>query len=219
MSEQKYFKQALQNFMFDAASGGAVCHLADRGFTVNQIMKKLDFPTPYDRVQQTVWDHFLDTGYLLLEEPGLEKRQEKYAYVTDYDQYGRKSFRRVLVDEISQSAVCWKEQIYGTKNTELLSDLLNRICAANGENASYVSCDFGLRLGREPERFFHELQFLDELQREYILGIPWERRTVYHRLDQRMREIVVRLYTQGAFQGTCYFLKTEEKIIVKQGIV
>ena len=46
MGEQEYFKNALSNFMFEAASGGAIRHLADLGYTVKQISKKLEFPTP-----------------------------------------------------------------------------------------------------------------------------------------------------------------------------
>ncbi len=52
--QQKYFKKSLSDFTFDVASLDAVRHLADRGYTVNQIVRMLDFPTPYDRVQQTV---------------------------------------------------------------------------------------------------------------------------------------------------------------------
>lgn len=212
MSEQNYFKHALKNFTFEVASKGAICHLADSGFTVGQIMKKLDFPTPLDRVQQTVWEHFLDTGYLLLEEPGREKRQEKFAYVTDYDQYGRSSFRRVTVSDTIEEEICWKERQFQTENQESLSSYLGELCEKNGTDTSYVSCDFGLRSRREPDRFLSDLQALDEYQKEYVLGIPWERRLVYHRLDQRMCGIVARLYEQGAFHGTCYFSRIKEKI-------
>lgn len=211
MSEQDYFKQALKNFTFDVASKGAVCHLADSGFTVDQIMKKLDFPTPYDRVQQTVWEHFLDTGYLLLEEPGKEKRQEKFSYVTDYDQYGRSSFRRVTVSELVSEAICWKERDFKKEENSLFS-CLTRLCAENGEADAYVSCDFGLRSKREPERYLKDLQALDDYQREYVMGMPWERKMVYHRLDQRMREIVARLYEQDTYHGSCYFSRIKEKI-------
>ena len=62
MAEQDFFHAALANFMFDTASSGAIRHLADRGYTVEQIRKHLDFPTPYDRIQKTVWEHFLHTS-------------------------------------------------------------------------------------------------------------------------------------------------------------
>ncbi len=62
--QQDYFNEALSNFMFDMASGGAIRHLADRGYSVDQIIKTLEFPTPRDRVEKTVYQHMLDTGML-----------------------------------------------------------------------------------------------------------------------------------------------------------
>lgn len=70
--EQKYFKKALSDFTFEMASGGAIRHLADRGYTVGEIVKMLDFPTPYERVGDLVRKHFLETGVLLLDEPTKE---------------------------------------------------------------------------------------------------------------------------------------------------
>ena len=70
MAEQEYFKSALSDFTYEAASGGAIRHLADLGYTVKQISGQLSFPTPFARVQKTVWQRLLDTGVLLMEEPG-----------------------------------------------------------------------------------------------------------------------------------------------------
>ena len=36
-TQQKYLKKALSDFTFDVASGGAIRHLADRGYTVQEI--------------------------------------------------------------------------------------------------------------------------------------------------------------------------------------
>lgn len=49
MAEQEYFKSALSDFTYEAASGGAIRHLADLGYTVKQISGQLSFPTPLDR--------------------------------------------------------------------------------------------------------------------------------------------------------------------------
>lgn len=214
MAEQEYFKDALANFMFDAASGGAIRHLADRGYTATEILKKLDFPTPYDRIRQTIWQHFLDTGVLLLEEPGQGRTQETYAYVTDYDQYGRKSFRRVTAKVRGGETVVWKERSFQEASDGRLLDFLTERCQANGENTAYISCDFGLISRREPERFQKEMELLEVRQRQYVLGIPWERRMVYHRLDKRMREIAAGLYDHGAYHGSCYFTEIKEKIMI-----
>ena len=98
--EQTYFQKALSDFVYDMASGGAIRHLADLGFTVRQIQEKLDFPTPYERIQRTVWKHLLDTGVIFPERPKQGKAGEKVEYVREYDSYGRASFRRVVVSEV-----------------------------------------------------------------------------------------------------------------------
>lgn len=215
MAEQEYFKKALADFMFDAASGGAIRHLADRGYTATEILKKLDFPTPYDRIQNTIWQHFLDTGVLLLEEPGQGRTRETYAYVTDYDQYGRKSFRRVITEVREEESVVWQEHVFQEETDGGLLAFLTERCAAGQEAASYISCDFGLRSYREPERYQKDLQVLSVRQQQYITGIPWERRLVYHRLNQCMREIAAVLYEHGAYHGSCYFAGRKEKIIIR----
>ena len=126
MAEQDFFHAALANFMFDTASGGAIRHLADRGYTVAQIMKHLDFPTPYDRVQQTMWEHFVQTDVLRLEEPGTAKLHEKYDYIAEYDQYGRKSFRRVTLMSACEEPILWQEhQFSGKTIKELVQRCLN----------------------------------------------------------------------------------------------
>lgn len=78
--------------------------------------------------------------------------------------------------------------------------------------ASYVSCDFGLRSRLEPERWRKALEVLDRPERDYILGLPWERRMVYHRLDERMCRIVAGLYGAGEYHGWCYVMEEKEKV-------
>lgn len=91
MSEQDYFKNALSDFTFEAACGGAIRHLADLGYTVSQIKEQLAFPTALEKVRKTVWEHMLDTGALCLEEPGKQGTSEKFDYIREYDQYGKAS--------------------------------------------------------------------------------------------------------------------------------
>ena len=80
MSDE-YFKKALANFTNDFASGGAIRHLADNGFTVKEIHARLDFPTPMSKVAETVWNHFLDKGVILTQEPAKGEITEKIDYV------------------------------------------------------------------------------------------------------------------------------------------
>lgn len=229
---QDYFKDALSNFTFEAASGGAIRHLTDLGYTVNQIAERLSFPTPYERIQKVVWEHLIDTETILLEEPGSGRQRSKVTYVKDYGKYGRASFRQVVHPSESDKLIHWGEERWqGNKSFSV--DLMKR-CTENEEKYSYMSCDFGLYLdgfmkgdvargSRKSHGEYGEvdsdpwiklLGLLETEQREYVRGLPWERKIVYHRLDQRMQKILIRLYEAGAYHGDCYFIKTEKKLIL-----
>lgn len=220
MADQEFFRQALANFTFETASGGAIRHLADHGYTVEEIRKKLDFPTPLERIQNTVWKHFLDTGVLLLDEPGTGRKQEAYDFVAEYNSYGRKSFRRVTVQGFGGDPVQWRETVFLEERDGTLLSYLLKHCDMDGKKSSaYISCDFGLCSRREPERFHQALEALEEPERAYILGLPWERKMVYHRLDQRMCRIAAGLHKNGEYQGWCYLVEQREKVwIGKTGI-
>ena len=207
MAENDYFKQALSNFVFDMASGGAIQHLTNQGYTVKQIIEKLDFPAPYEKVQEAVWKQLLNNGSLLLEEPGSGAGQERTEYVMEKDSFGRRSFRKVVIKADKTKQIHWKAVIFSRKINGNLTDYLSKKIKENGENASYISCNFGMKTNRLPD-------VLDDQQKDYILGLPWPKHVVYHKLDIRMREIVVALYDAGEFQGECYFLKEEERVIL-----
>ena len=210
MWENSYFQNALSNFTHEVANGGAIRHLTDLGYTAKQISEKLDFPTSFQRVQKEMWEHLVNTGVILLEEPGSRKR-EKVSYVREYDEFGRASFRRVVESEAAENPIHWREMYHDEINVPLTVLLQERI-AKNGETDSYVSCDLGLLLHDEPEHFQQLLQVLEERQREYVEGIPWKNRRVYHRLDARMQKILLRLYETKEYRGSCFFLKIGEKL-------
>lgn len=204
MSEKKYFKNALSDFTFEAASGAAIRHLADLGYTVKQITERLTYPTSYERVQKAVWEHLVNAGVLLLKEPGSEKPKRNVTYVKEYGKYGRASMRQVVLPE-NDKVPRWKKYHLKDNNMGDFSGFLVEKCIKSGEEFSYISCDFGLSLKREPEHLNKKLQVLDHRQRDYILGLPWEEKTVYHRLNQRMRDIVICLQENGWEWGDCYF--------------
>lgn len=212
MAENEYFKQALSSFAIDMASGGAIKHLTNQGYTVQQIVNKLDFPTPYEKVQELVWKQMIENGCLLLEEPGNGTEHEKVDYIQETDSLGRKSFRKVVVSCENDTRIHWKEWNYTWKSEDSFRAFLDERCVKNGEQDSYVRCDFGLRKYRDPKGYERTIQKLTAQQKEYILGLPWELRPVYHQLNLRMREIVATLYAAGEFHGCLYFRKTREKI-------
>ena len=63
------FSSALSNFTHDVASGDAIRHLADHGYTVTQISKRLDYPTPKDRIIKTYTRYLTDKGILTSRPP------------------------------------------------------------------------------------------------------------------------------------------------------
>lgn len=168
------FRQSLSDFTFDVASGGAIRHLTDLGYTVGQIQEQLDFPTPLARIQEAVWKRLVDTGVISLEEPWKQKPKEKVNYVREYDSYGKASFRRVLEINPQHEAA-----------------------------GNFLACEFGVFRYRDGEKYRKILAALDERQAEYIDGLPWPPRKVWHRADERMLEIERRLRAAGLGQGMC----------------
>ena len=214
MSEQSFFQNALSNFTYEAASGGSIRHLADLGYTVKQISEQLSFPTPIERIRRQVWERLVETNVILTETPGLSIH-EKFDYVREYDEYGKASFRRVAMPTIERSQIQWKEFAVSCREKEKLRGMLEKKVAENGETHSYAACEFGILMRQDPNRFQELLRVLNSNQREYIEGLPWEAKPVYHRLNSRMFKTLLQLLAGGLWQGECYFLKTEEKLRIE----
>lgn len=218
MRENEYFQQALANFTYEVAGGGAIRHLTEAGYTVKQIMEQLDFPVPYEKVRRAVWEHLVRTRGILLEEPGSGTRKEKAVYVREYDKYGKCSFRRVVREEEASREIHWRElPLERDLSPEQVLSVVRAKVQENGDGNAYVSCSFGILRQKEPHRYRSCLQCLEERQREYLEGLPWENREVYHRLDLCMMEILEKLCTAGFYQGRCYFLVTGDTIKIGQG--
>ena len=159
---EKYLEKALADFAIDFASGGAIRVLADKGYTVRQIKERLDFPLPMEKVRELVWKHYVDSQVILLEEPDNASLHERVTYEKVQDKYGHISFKQVIIkDNINQ----------------------------DGNTREYVACDFGKRMYQDRRAFEESLKALNDDDREYILGLPWPLRTVWHVRNERMTRI------------------------------
>lgn len=211
---ENYFRDALHNFIFEEAGGGAIRHLADRGYTARQIADTLSFPMSYEAVREAYTKYLLENHILLKERPDKCRKQEKVEYVREYDKYGKPSFRKVVIPETAgqkevqrqkESPVQevridvdfgvskWEEMGFeeflllyrsGKRNIRLGQETE----LAESEKNIYISCDFG------PDKAGDTLQALEKTQQEYIQGICWTRRTMYHLLNKRMFRIAIRLH-------------------------
>lgn len=217
--ENRYFQEALANFTQEAANGGAIRHLADLGYTAKQITERLDFPAPYEKVRQAVWEHLVIAGVILREEPGSGGRKEEVVYVKEYDRYGKATFRRVVKRDEALAVVCWKISCFSAgqeTDAQRLLTVLRAKLEENGEKNSYMSCDFGLTAKADSKRYESLLQALDERTREYIAGLPWEGRRVYHRLNAPIAAVLEQLCKKGLYEGECFFMKTGDRIEIER---
>lgn len=179
-----YFQDALSDFVHDAASGRAIRHLVDIGFTTAQIMNELDYPTPFEKVQQTVTRYLKETGILL---EALPEAPENLHIV----------------------------QLGDMPQAKLFS-LLAQLTASNGEDNSYVSCPFGITRSQTENRMIQSLSMLTMREREYLNGIDWGEKLMYHRLNRRMLEIGVQI-ALCTEEIRFFFLKSGEVLNMVQG--
>ena len=122
----KYYNQALSNFVGDFANGGAIRALCDKGYTISEIKERLDFPMSKETVAKYVWQHYIDIGRISLALPN--HNHEIVEYVQDVDTLGRKSMRRVVtkVPNDRQYEICdYGKRKYQDKKT--LSQDLSKI--------------------------------------------------------------------------------------------
>ena len=132
MSEQDFFRNALSDFTYEAASGAAIRHLTDLGYTVKQISERLTYPTPFERVRKTVWQQLLDTKVVLTEEPGGGKMRGRTEYAVEHDKYGRTSYRLLTARGEPAETIHWREKIYRGEKDGSLAECLAGMCSLNG---------------------------------------------------------------------------------------
>lgn len=189
---QKYFEEALSDFVFDVAGGGAIRHLVDLGYSLDQMMQALSYPAPRQRVQNSAYRYMRESGLLLRslsERTGNDEGQEAAGF-------------RVVRLRIS--------------DRDGLHRYLYEKTEENGEAQTYISCPFGLAKegGRLPDadEIRKGLACLNRREQDYIAGIPWENRVMYHRLNSRMREIGRKLIMRPEIGCQYYFLRTGEVV-------
>jgi hypothetical protein len=90
MGDNKYFREALSDFAFDAAYGDSIRHLHDSGYTPEQIREYLNTEAlTVQRIQEVIDNH------------KLINNDCDYEIVKEYDSYGRSSFVRKKKEEKS----------------------------------------------------------------------------------------------------------------------
>lgn len=169
-----YFEAALFDFVFDVAAGGAIRHLTDRGYSVEQIMRELSYPAPRAKVEKAVYRYLTDSRILLTKLPG-------------------------------ESGTPGIRCLRGEKGTDFSQRLTDAV-VESGEKNAYMECPFGGWRKTNEKLFAQTIACLTGREQEYLLGIRWERDVMYHRLNDRMREIALKLVKNTEWEWKFYFL-------------
>ncbi|MDO4344001.1 MAG: hypothetical protein Q4C50_04270 [Eubacteriales bacterium] len=157
--------------------------------------------------------HLVDLGYgtedimAALDFPTPRSRVEKtvYRYLLEKKvlledlPLAREDMKPVNEKVFSEARLCWKLREYIQKN---------------GEEQSYVACPFGMIRKDRKARLEKMFSCLTARERNYLLGIPWEPKMTYHRLNSRMLEISVCMALHGETSMEFYFLKTKERLTI-----
>ncbi len=159
----RYFQDALSDFVYDAASGRAIRHLADAGYTTEQSVNQRDYPTPFAKVQHTVTRHLKESGILLESLP---------------------------VPLASLQAVSLQRDSLETLYT-LLSERVRQNGEAHAYMSCPFGMQ-GCGNGGNPHAI-RLRSALTAREAAYIQGIAWEPFPMYHRLNRRMLEIGAQL--------------------------
>lgn len=131
-----YFNQALSDFMFEVASGGSIRHLVDLGYSVDQIMAKLAFPTPRERVEKTVCQYMKEKGILLTELP--VETQNMRAVLLEADHLDQVSSRFLKSLDQNGEERAYLECPFGYLQKNDLKALEERIGCLNNREQEYL---------------------------------------------------------------------------------
>lgn len=202
--EGQYFKKALASFVYDFASGDTIRKYAEQGMSINQIKERLSFPTPMDRIWETVWNHYLLTNRILLEEPGKDD-MKRYKYVKELSSYGKVSYRKVELkesdDSSSQNTTHWSKKQW---NRDDIIDFGVKYAS----QTLYVEVPFGQIRYKNQEQYQEILNCLSSNQKDFIDGLFQKKTVVYYRLDEQMKNILLTLDCYHLYEGKMYLCES-----------
>jgi len=169
MGEQSFFQDALTDFTSEIAYGDAVKRLVDEGFSLQQIMEKIDYPAPVKKVQKIIYNRLCETNVI------LEKVPEHSGF-TEHTYSDRKKFWSELLKKCSKNSEK-HSYVYFEIADYLLENLERRkaeyLSGINFENSKICHLiDFRMREILyelyEKEGFYAECYFLKSKEIIYI---------------------------------------------------
>lgn len=137
--------------------------------------------------------HLADLGYT------AKQIQGKLDYPTDLEHIGRVMWQYFLNKGIltyeEPDGRDYREEVRYVKESGAYGRTTFRrvVERVNCPHQEYVRLDFGRQIYHDKNKFEKRLAVLTERDREYILGLPWDLKPVYHVADERMKRIMLAL--------------------------
>lgn len=133
----KYFEDALSNFVHDMASGGAIRHLVDMGYSIDRIMEQLDYPTSRKRVEKTVYQYMMESGILLDALPV----EETVMKVSHLNNVSRPVISQRLREQIQKNDKdsSYMQCPFGRWLQENQTEYLDQLSCLTGREKEYIS--------------------------------------------------------------------------------
>lgn len=144
----EHFNEALKNFMKDSANGGAIRHLYDLGYSVEEIRQKLLFPASVEDIKAVI------DAY----EAEKSAPEEAYEIIKEQNKFGKTTFRKVKrngVDELEALKEKYRE-ITPMKYETILFDMDGTILDTLEDLKDAVN--FVMRQNNEPEHSLEEIR-------------------------------------------------------------
>ncbi len=218
-NSQDFFGKAMGNFMHEMSGAGAIRHMVDQGYSIRQIMERLDYPTPQCRVEETALKHMLKQGILLESLPNRESLSGVRPEQGTRTEQASEAEETMINLGYRRTVIC---RPYDRKQ---ISEAIYSRRERDGEASSYVRLPLS-KLKKDREF----LPCLSGRERDYLCGLPWKGGTVYHRLTGRMYEIAMELAMAvgnaapglrdngieyaGLDEIRFYFIKSCEEVVV-----
>lgn len=192
---ESYFEAALSDFAFDVAAGGAIRHLTDRGYSVEQMMRELSYPVPRAKVEKAVYRYMTEARILLAKLP----EENENLKIRCLEAEKGAGFAQRLSDAIAESGEknAYMECPFGGWKKKAEKKAVSATDAESGR-ADRGNCD--------GEWLRQTFACLTGREQEYLSGIRWEQDVMYHRMNGRMREIALKLIKNTEYGWKFYFL-------------
>lgn len=133
----RYFEDALSNFVHDMASGGAIRHLVDMGYSIDRIMEQLDYPTPRRRVEKTVYQYMMESGILLDALP-VEETVMKVSHLNNVSRPVISQRLRELIQKNDKDS-SYMQCPFGRWLQENQTEYLDQLSCLTGREKEYIS--------------------------------------------------------------------------------